>query len=63
MRKVVKVAARFVERPAVELPHPLAAAADAVREAGVGEDFEVLGNALARDLGAEGESSRRQRPV
>ena len=32
VRKVVKVAARFVERPAVELPHPLAAAADAVRE-------------------------------
>ena len=43
--------------------HPLAAVADAMREACVGEDFEVLGNALTRDVGADGESGSRQGPA
>ena len=63
LRQVVKVAARFLERLPVELPHTLATAADAVREPSIGQHFEMLGNPLARDVGAGGESGSRERPV
>src|SRR6185295_1138886 len=54
-------APRVVEPVGLELPKPLAAALEVAHHTRVGEHAQVLGDALAADVGAGGEAGDRER--
>jgi len=52
-----------LDLPGLHLPEPLAADTNVTDQAGAGQDVQMLGDGLARDVGAVGEPRNGQRPA
>jgi hypothetical protein len=59
----IETAARFLDLPGLDLPQALASHAEVANEAGTGEDVQVLGDRLPRDVGTVGEPSDGEWPA